>query len=61
MALTPKQEKLVTIIRENIGNKNSTLTMGEMLLQAGYSESTANNPREIFDLSYPEPQDDWRD
>lgn len=49
MSLTPKQEKLLILIQENIGNKNSTLTMGQMLIEAGYSEETAKTPRAIFE------------
>lgn len=45
---TPKQEKLIKLIMENYGNKESTKTMGELLIQAGYTEETAKNPQLIF-------------
>lgn len=48
MAFTPKQQKLIKIIIDNYGNKGKTKTLGEMLLEAGYSESSATNPQLII-------------
>ena len=45
---TPKQEKLIKLIIENLGIKGNTKTKGEMLLEAGYSEVQSKNPQEIF-------------
>jgi len=46
--VTPKQEKLITLIRENLGNPKSTKTFGELCLEAGYTEGTARNAYLIF-------------
>jgi hypothetical protein len=46
---TPKQEKLIKIIRENLGNRNSTKTLGEMVLEAGYTKATSKNAYLIFE------------
>ena len=48
MALTVKQQKLIEIIIDNYGNKGSTKTLGEMILEAGYAESSALNPHLII-------------
>jgi hypothetical protein len=45
---TPKQNKLIKLIRENMGNVKSTKTLGELLLNAGYTKATAKNAYEIF-------------
>lgn len=45
---TPKQEKLIKIIRENLGNLKSTKTLGQMLIEAGYTKGTAKNAYLIF-------------
>lgn len=45
---TPKQEKLIRIVLENMGTTNGTKTMGEMLKEAGYSEAIQKNPYLIF-------------
>jgi hypothetical protein len=47
--MTPKQEKLINIISENFGNKNSTKTLGEMLLEAGYTKETSENACKILE------------
>lgn len=39
--LTQRQQKLLDIISENLGNKGSTKSMYKMMLEAGYSESSA--------------------
>lgn len=41
---TPKQEKLIRLILENIGQTGLTKTMGELLAEAGYSEAIQKNP-----------------
>jgi uncharacterized protein YyaL (SSP411 family) len=48
MSFTPKQQKLIQIIIENYGNKGNTKSLGEMILEAGYSEATAINPKLII-------------
>lgn len=45
---TPKQEKLIGIILENLGNEKPR-TMGDMLKEAGYSEAIQKNPKMIFE------------
>ncbi len=47
--LTPRQIKLLKLIRENLGNMESTKTMGELLLEAGYTKATAKNAYLIID------------
>jgi len=46
---TPKQTKFIKLILENIGNKKSTKTLGQMLREVGYSEAICKNPKLIFD------------
>lgn len=45
---TPKQEKLIKLILENLGNSKTTKTLGELILEAGYEESMAKNPYQIL-------------
>lgn len=45
---TPKQEKLIKLLLENVGTKGNTKTLGEMLREAGYEESIAKNPYRIL-------------
>lgn len=45
---TPKQEKLIRLVLENIGATGTTKSMGEMLKEAGYSEAIQKNPQLIF-------------
>jgi len=45
---TPKQEKLITLLLENYGNKD-TRPLGELLLEAGYSPASAKNPKIVID------------
>lgn len=45
---TPKQEKLIKLILENLGNTKNTRTLGELILEAGYSKSMAENPFQIM-------------
>lgn len=46
---TPKQEKLISLLLENLGTGKNTKTLGEMLLEAGYSKSQAKNPFQILE------------
>lgn len=46
---TPKQQKLIKILIANFGKTGETKTLKEMLLEAGYSESTATNPHLILE------------
>jgi inactivated superfamily I helicase len=46
--LLPKQQKLIEIIVENSGKKGRTKSLGEMIIEAGYSEETAKNPKQII-------------
>lgn len=46
---TPKQQKFIKLLLENMGNKNSTKTLGEMLLESGYTKSVADNPYLILE------------
>jgi len=46
---TPKQNKLIRLIFENIGKKEETKTLGEMLKEAGYSPAIQKNPYLIFE------------
>ncbi len=45
---THKQRKLIKGIVENLGNPKGTKTMGELMLDAGYSEVQSKNPQQIF-------------
>ncbi len=46
---TPKQEKLIKLILENLGTSKNTKTLGELILEAGYEESMAKNPYQILE------------
>ena len=46
---TPKQEKLLKLIFANLGKPGETKTMGEMLLEAGYSKAQSVNPKQILE------------
>lgn len=46
---TPKQQKLIKLLIENYGATDSTKSLGEMLLEAGYSEASAHNPKLIIE------------
>jgi len=48
MMLLPKQQKLIEIIIDNYGQKGKKKTLGEMIIEAGYSENTAINPKLII-------------
>lgn len=45
---TPKQEKFINLLVENLGSGNKK-SLGEMLLEAGYSKSIAKNPYQILE------------
>jgi hypothetical protein len=45
---TPKQQKLIKLFIDNLSSKGSTKTLGEMMIEAGYSETQSTNPHEIF-------------
>lgn len=46
---TPKQEKLIQLLVENLGKRGNTKTLGELILLAGYSEAMAKNPYQILE------------
>ena len=46
--LTPKQQKLITLISENLGKTGDTKTLGKMILEAGYSKSMSESPQQIL-------------
>ena len=46
--LTPKQQKFVDLLIENYGRKGKTKTLGSLMIEAGYSESSATNPKIII-------------
>lgn len=56
---TPKQQKLIKLLMENYGKQGETKSLGELLLEAGYSEETAKNPKLI--LSSPTIEDGIKD
>lgn len=48
---TPKQEKLIKLLIENYGKKGETKTLGQILVDAGYSEESAKNPHLLIGSS----------
>lgn len=46
---TQRQTKLLKLILENLGNKKSTKSMGDLMRIAGYSEAMCKNPQYIFE------------
>ena len=46
---TPQQTKLIKLVLENMGSKRNKKTLGQLLLDAGYSKSISENPYLIFD------------
>ena len=46
---TPKQQKLIKLILDNLGEQGLTKTMAEMLKEAGYAESIQKNPYLILE------------
>ena len=43
--LTPKQQKFVDLLIENYGKKSKTKSLGALMIEAGYSEASAINPK----------------
>ena len=43
--LTPKQQKFVDLLIDNYGAKGKTKSLGALMLEAGYSESSTINPK----------------
>jgi len=47
--LTPKQEKLVRGLIENLENKENTKSLGKVMEEAGYSRGSIKNPQIIIE------------
>jgi len=45
---TPKQQRLLELLFENYGHKNTGRTLQDIMLEAGYSRATAENPHIIL-------------
>lgn len=43
--LTPKQQKFVDLLIDNYGKKGKTKSLGALMIEAGYSETSAINPK----------------
>ena len=46
---TPKQQKLIKLLLDNLGKMKVTKTLGEMILEAGYTKNMADNPYQILE------------
>lgn len=46
--LTEKQKKMIKLFTENIGSSKKTKTLKAMMLEAGYSESSANQQTSLL-------------
>ncbi len=46
---TPRQEKLINLVKENLGKTGNTKSLGELMLEAGYSEVMSRNPYQVFE------------
>lgn len=46
--LTQKQQKLVDLLIENYGKRGETKSLGALMIEAGYSENSAINPKLII-------------
>jgi hypothetical protein len=46
---TPKQTKLIELIVKNLGDVKQRKTLGELMLEAGYSKSQSESPSHILD------------
>lgn len=46
---TPKQEKLIKLLLENVGTEGETKSLGAMLKEAGYSPAIQKNPKLILE------------
>jgi len=46
---TPKQEKLIKLLMDNYGKQGETKSLGELMIEAGYTKESAKNPKLILD------------
>jgi len=46
---TPKQQKIIKLILENLGKPKDTKSWGELMLLAGYSKSMSLNPYQVLE------------
>lgn len=46
---TPKQTKLIELLIQNLGDVKKRRTLGELMLEAGYSDKQSLNPNHIMD------------
>lgn len=46
---TIRQTKLIKLLMENYGKKGETKPLGEIMIEAGYSEESAKNPKLFLD------------
>lgn len=46
---TPKQQKLIKLLIQNLKDKGETESLGKLMLKAGYSEASAHNPKLIIE------------
>ena len=44
--LTPKQQKIVLLLKRELSNKNFSKSFGELMIEAGYSQTTSRLPSE---------------
>src|SRR3990167_1017305 len=58
--LTPKQKKLVSLLKETLLDKKGTKTLAQLMVLAGYSDKTAINPSAKV-LNAPAVQDEMKD
>jgi len=49
---TPRQEKFIKLLLENLGTPRNTKSLGELALEAGYSEAMAKNPQMILESEH---------
>lgn len=47
---TPKQEKLIRLLIENHGKLGERKTLGEIMIEAGYSPESAKNPNDFINV-----------
>ena len=58
--LTPKQQKLVLLLKQELAKQGGTKTLAELMILAGYSQETARKPSEKV-LNSPAVQDATKD
>jgi len=46
---TPKQQKLIKLLLENLGKQGKTKSLGKLILEAGYTKAMAKNPQMILE------------